>query len=132
MVMMTILAIKKSDLDGIVSLYDGDGFVSYHYDDMLGLDRTSTIDKSNSNLLFCMPTLTSNYANYDFAQAMAKGIQFVGMNFQNSDFQLQLYNKFFILKESNKTSPYIKKHDSFIEHYANLNFSFLIIMYSKK
>ena len=119
-------AIRKSKLHDIVDLYEGNGFVSYRYDDMLGLDRVSTIEKSKNNLIFCMPPLTSSYANNDFVQAIIKGIQFVGMNFQNSDYQLQLYNKFFINQkkigtDNVKTSPYIKKDDSLIDYNINFN-----------
>ena len=118
-------AIRKSKLHEIVDLYEGNGFVSYRYDDMLGLDRVSTIEKSKNNLIFCMPSLTSSYANNDFVQAIIKGIQFIGMNFQNSDYQLDLYNRFFINQinnnDSGKTSPYIKKGDSLIEYHTNFD-----------
>jgi hypothetical protein len=122
-------AIRKSKLHDIVDLYEGNGFESYRYDDMLSLNRVSTREKAKNNLLFCMPSLTSSYANNDFVQAIIKGIQFVGMNFQNSDYQLQLYNNFFIKQKKlpgnlnlyNITSPYIKKDDSLIEYHTNFN-----------
>lgn len=112
--------IKNSNLDQIVDLY-GTDFNNYRINEIIDTNSEYDINKyqTQEQLSFCMPQLTSSSDNYDFTQAMKKGTQFVGMNFQTYDDFLNEYNNFFIEQYgtgSNQiTSPYIKKPDHMID-----------------
>lgn len=114
--------LKESKLGSIVDLY-GDNELNHHrFNDLNSLEQASNISKytSKNMLSFCMPSLTSSQANYDFVRSMKQGTQFVGMNFQTVDSNLSLYNNFFIEQHSMvssgaMTSPYIKKPDHMID-----------------
>jgi len=116
--------IKESKLHQIVDLYGDNELNCYRFNDLNSLDNISSIYqyKSKQTLSFCSPSLTSDQSNYDFIKPMKEGTQFVGMNFQTFDSNLNLYNNFFIEQHSmvnsdseNITSPYIKKPDHMID-----------------
>ena len=114
--------IKESKLHKIVDLYGDNELNCYRFNDLSSLENTSSIYQytTKQTMSFCQPTLSNDIANYDFVKPMKQGTQFVGMNFQNSDTNLQLYNNFFIEQHSmttsdKLTSPYIKKPDHMID-----------------
>ena len=113
-------ALKDSKLNNIVDLY-GDNELNHYRSNELSTDDTLSKYTSRKELSFCMPDYTTGNANYVFVQAMKKGTQFIGMNFQKHDNQLNLYNEFFKSQhgisssESSISSPYIKKPDHMIK-----------------
>ena len=114
--------LKESKLGSIVDLF-GDNELNHHrFNDLSSPEHATNISKytSKNELSFCMPSLTSSQANYDFVRSMKQGTQFIGMNFQTVDSNLSLYNNFFIEQHSMvssdaMTSPYIKKPDHMID-----------------
>ena len=114
--------VKNSNLNKIVSLYGKNDFQHFRFNELSKADQSHIVQKQKNkqSLSLCMPTLTSNFANYDFVQVMKGGAQFVAMNFQNNDSNLYLYNKFFVEQHNMtgggmETSPYIKKPDHMID-----------------
>jgi hypothetical protein len=118
--------IKQSKLHYITDLYENDQDIrGYRYDEVVDGNETSLNQYMNkSKLSYCFPEFSNHSHNDDFVNAMAYGIQFVGMNFQKNDNQLQLYNGFFINNhninsnnnnQNNLTSPYIKKPDTMLK-----------------
>lgn len=110
--------IKSSNLDNIVSLY-GTDFTQFRYNELnagSGLNLITTYETQNQ-ITYCMPSFSSYNNNYDFTLPLKYGTQFIGMNFQNLDGNLNNYNKFFqqALYNNNKTSPYVKKPDHMIQ-----------------
>tara|TARA_A100001011_G_scaffold289999_1_gene301357 strand:+ start:1793 stop:3334 length:1542 start_codon:yes stop_codon:yes gene_type:complete len=71
-------------------------------------------------LVACLPQANQiRNNNYDFSNAVANGVQFICMNFQNYDSMMNLYNDFFISQigssSQNVSSPMIKKPDMLID-----------------
>jgi len=115
------VVIKQSKLHYITDLYENDQDIrGYRYDEIVdGSESALNQYMNKSKLSYCLPEYSTHSHNYDYVNAMAYGIQFVGMNFQRSDNQLNLYNSFFIenhnITDSKLTSPYIKKPDSMLK-----------------
>ena len=113
--------VEKSKLSNLVDLYGSSNELkTVRFDDISeGGSFDLNVNKTKNNLTFCMPPLDFKNNNYDFVIPMSFGVQFIGMNFQNQDNNLLLYNKFFIEQygdENNTvTSPYIKKPDHMID-----------------
>lgn len=114
--------IKKSKLHDIVDLYGfSDELNAVRFDEIDDESGSYAVNryKTRNQLTYCMPMLSYHNLNYDFVIPFGFGVQFVGMNFQKQDEQLDLYNKFFIEqfgeKNTEVTSPYIKKPDHMIE-----------------
>jgi hypothetical protein len=111
---------KQSKLHFITDLYENDQDIrGYRYDEVMdGSESALSQYMNKSKLSYCLPQYSSHAHNYDYVNAMAYGIQFVGMNFQRRDNQLNLYNSFFIethnISQDKLTSPYIKKPDSML------------------
>ncbi len=120
--------VKKSNLHDIVDLYGfSNELNAVRFDEIDDESGSYAVNryKTRNQLTYCMPMLTYHNLNYDFVIPFGFGVQFVGMNFQNQDEQLDLYNKFFVeqfgKKNTTVTSPYIKKPDHMIEFPISIN-----------
>ena len=89
--------LKSSELSNIIDEYgnDSDGFTYDRYNDYINNDKYSTRVLTKNNLHYCMPNLGPNNYNYNFTDILSRGIQFIGMNFQNNDKYLKEYNNYF-------------------------------------
>jgi len=119
--------IKKSKLHEIVDLYGDDEHLSCnHFDELSNADTLNNINQyeMSQSLSICLPTRMASSKNMEFIYPMKKGVQFIGMNFQEKDSMLDAYNQFFISQYGNSenklTSPYIKKPDHMIENELTL------------
>lgn len=113
--------IKSTNLNNYVDMYmDGVYMKDLRASDLNSNDKVSISSHHKSNLGICYPDYDfSKPINYDFTSAMALGVQFCAMNFQNNDSNLKNYNNFFIeqygtTNNNSITSPYIKKPDHLI------------------
>ena len=120
--------VKKSNLHDIVDLYGfSNELNAVRFDEIDDESGSYAVNryKTRNQLTYCMPMLSYHNLNYDFVIPFGFGVQFVGMNFQNQDEQLDLYNKFFVeqfgKKNTTVTSPYIKKPDHMIEFPISIN-----------
>ena len=71
-------------------------------------------EKMMNSLSICYPVRNQYNDNYDFLIPMSSGVQFVAMNLQNQEGNLQNYNNFFIEQYGGNNSnvlntPYIKQ-----------------------
>jgi hypothetical protein len=112
--------VKDTSLNEIVDLYKNDYSMSLiRSDDIADKSIISYRSMSNQKIIWCLPPLGKKSMNYDFINAFANGIQFVAMNFQTNDSNLEHYNNFFKrqIGSSSQTasSPYIKKPDHMID-----------------
>lgn len=112
--------IKDTSLNEIVDLYKNDySMSSIRSDEIAESSIVSYRSMTKHKIVWCMPPLGKRSTNYDFVNAFANGIQFVSMNFQTNDSNLQHYNNFFKrqIGSSSQTasSPYIKKPDHMID-----------------
>lgn len=114
--------VKDSNLNKIVSLYGDNDLNHYRFNEINKAEQSHIVQKQRNkqSLALCMPPLASSYANYDFVQIMKGGTQFIAMNFQNNDSNLNFYNNFFVEQHNMtyggmETSPYIKKPDHMID-----------------
>ena len=111
--------IKESFLDQIVDLYEepsSGGIKILESNEILNND-TYDVNKTlvKKYLTFCIPkSNTIRNDNYDSTNAIKYGIQFIAMNFQEKDNNLDKYNHFFDNSEEDNR-PYRKKTDSIIE-----------------
>lgn len=120
--------VKKSKLHDIVDLYGlSNELNAVRFDEIDDESGSYAVNryKTRNQMTYCMPMLSYHNLNYDFVIPFGFGVQFVGMNFQNQDEQLDLYNKFFVEQFGDKntevTSPYIKKPDHMIEFPISIN-----------
>ena len=112
--------VKDTSLNEIVDLYKNDyGMSSIRSDEIVDKSIVSYRSMTKHKIVWCMPPLGKRSTNYDFVNAFANGIQFVSMNYQTNDPNLQHYNNFFKrqIGSSSQTasSPYIKKPDHMID-----------------
>lgn len=113
--------VKGSFLDQIVDLYEepSSGIKILESNEILNND-TYDVNKTlvKKYLTFCIPkSNTIRNDNYDSTNAIKYGIQFIAMNFQEKDNNLDKYNYFFDNTDNQKETdrPYRKKSDSIIE-----------------
>ena len=109
--------IKESDLNKIVDLYGNDNGIRNYRENEIKYDGAyNPIENiSKRYLSICMPKNQTKNDNYDPQYAIKIGNQFIAMNFQNKDTNLDNYNKFFNdTDNSDKKRPYKKKIDSMI------------------
>lgn len=109
--------IKDSDLNKIVDLYGNDNGIRNYRENEIKYDGAyNPIENiSKRYLSICMPKNQTKNDNYDPQHAIKIGNQFIAMNFQNKDTNLDYYNIFFNdTDNSDKNRPYKKKIDSMI------------------
>lgn len=111
---------EDTSLNSIVDLYTNDFGISAVRSDEIGDDSIFYKNLSKQTLLMCYPQLGHKSLNYDFVVPFSNGIQFVAMNFQTYDKNLDHYNIFFKNEigssdSSNKATPYIKKPDHMLD-----------------
>ena len=123
--------IQGTNLNDYVDSYmDGVYFKDLRVSDIESNDKIAISSHHKSNLGVCYPDYDySKPINYDFTSAMALGVQFCAMNFQNNDTNLKNYNNFFInqygsTNNNSLTSPYIKKPDHLIEFPTEMSMFF--------
>tara|TARA_Y100000389_G_scaffold142640_1_gene140679 strand:+ start:1544 stop:2650 length:1107 start_codon:yes stop_codon:yes gene_type:complete len=106
--------LKKSNLSKITDDYGNDSntFNYDRYNTYINSDKYSTKVLTKNNLYYCMPNLGPNNNNYNFSDPLLRGIQFIGMNFQNNDKYLKEYNKFF--QENSDNLSFVKKSNDLI------------------
>ena len=113
--------VEKSKLNNLVDLYGSSDELKAVRFDEISEEGTFEMNvyKTKKQITYSMPPLDFKNNNYDFVIPMRFGVQFIGMNYQNQDNNLFLYNKFFIEQygdeNNNATSPYIKKPDHMID-----------------
>lgn len=121
---------KRSKLNEITDLVSNDqGIELSRSGELINDNYMSYEGLSKLKLVMCLPEISIKSNNYDFTNAMSNGLQFIAMNYQNSDQNLNYYDNFFIEQigssSQNMTSPIIKKPDHMINTRGSSNSFFI-------
>tara|TARA_Y100000768_G_scaffold388140_1_gene382403 strand:+ start:4949 stop:6124 length:1176 start_codon:yes stop_codon:yes gene_type:complete len=100
--------VKKSKLNLIVDDYGNDAnqFNYLRFGDVISYNKNTLRMSTKENLYYSIPNLGPNNYNYNFSDCTSRGIQFIGMNFQNNDYHFKNYIKFF--KENSPNLSFVK------------------------
>ena len=97
----------------VVSESSGVGMKYYKLNELQHEMTSSIVDENKRYLSICYPMNDVYSLNKNAAIPMAKGIQFVAMNYQNDDPNLKKYNNYF-KTNSNKNAPVTLKPNNLI------------------
>lgn len=80
-------------------------------------------NQNKQNLSLCLPELSSSSKNYDIVKPLKLGVQFIAMNFQTNDVNIQYYNDLFKmnLPSSSVNVSYVKKPETMISFPSSLS-----------
>ncbi len=115
--------LKNSELGKLVDLNMNGHEMNLYRENEIDNNSDNTIisNENKRGLSICLPPKVSNNKNYDFVPPMTLGIQFVAMNYQNEDTNLNNYNRFFKYPNLNASSAYVKKPNKLISFPAATN-----------
>lgn len=105
--------VKKSKLNEIVDDYGNDSnqFNYMTFNDVVSYNKNTLRMATKDNLYYSIPNLGPNNYNYNFSDCTSRGIQFIGMNFQNNDYHFRNYMKFFSENSPNLSFVKIPSND---------------------
>lgn len=114
--------IERTKLGELVDIYGGDmmNMKLYRYNELKNAQNKDLLkEESKIKMMYCMPEMQNSSSNYNFLIPMSLGFQFVGMNFQQPDVDMNEYNSFFTTSYGSGSNTshvsFIKKPDQFIE-----------------
>ena len=127
--------LKRSKLGRLIDIVIDDSKMRlYRYNDLEGNDSLMISNNNKESLSICLPNYGSSSNNYNPTKPITLGIQFIAMNYQNSDNNLVEYNNLFNLSGCGGAGienniPLLKKPNKYIEvpnkhifnYYKNLN-----------
>lgn len=127
--------LKRSKLGRLIDIVIDDSKMRlYRYNDLEGNDSLMISNNNKESLSICLPNYGSSSNNYNPTKPITLGVQFIAMNYQNSDNNLVEYNNLFNLSGCGGAGienniPLLKKPNKYIEvpnkhifnYYKNLN-----------
>lgn len=113
--------LKKSKLGKLIDIViDESSMRLYRYNDLEGNNALMISNLNKETLSICLPTYGSSSNNYNPTKPITLGVQFVAMNYQNKDNNLNDYNNLFNLSGCGGAGienniPLLKKPNKYIE-----------------
>ena len=88
--------ISKSNLNALINISTNTPYYNLvRYSSFSSADSTEIINFNKYNMTMVLPNISSEFTNFNPSQPMQDGCQFVAMNFQNFDSNLEFYFNIF-------------------------------------